>query len=290
MPLSSRPAAPTDSAQSCRTPPSVLRSAQPLRVSAIVPARNEALCINAVIQGLLQLRTPAGQPLIFEVLVADNGSTDATGLVARHAGATVIEVPRPGYGQACWAAVQASHGDVLLFVDGDGAADPQDAPALLAPIEDAIEGAVDLVIGLRQRPDAGAMSPPQRFGNALACALMRWIWRMPATDLGPYRAIRRAAFDALDMQDRSFGWTVEMQVRAHVLGLRVAQVPVRWHARTAGVSKISGTLRGVFGAGVGILGMIARLWWRERQRPARASSNLVFSHPTEGAVHESKEF
>jgi hypothetical protein len=96
---------------------------------------------------------------------------------------------------------------------------------------------------------------------------------MPVADLGPHRAIRREAFDALDMQDRSFGWTVEMQVRAHALGLRVAECPVRWHARTGGVSKISGTLRGVFGAGVGILGMIARLWWRERRRPHLAATS-----------------
>ncbi len=255
------------------------------RVSAIVPARNEALCLDAVIRGLLQLRAQDQQPLISEVVVADNGSTDATGQVARSAGARVVEVPRPGYGQACWAAIQASHGDVLLFVDGDGAADPQDAPALLAALDDE----ADLVIGLRQCPDAGAMSPPQRFGNALACALMRRLWRMPATDLGPYRAIRRTTFDALDMQDRSFGWTVEMQVRAHSLGLRVAQLPVQWHARSAGTSKISGTLRGVVGAGIGILGMITRLWWRERARPRQPFSRFVFSHPTEGAVHGSKK-
>ncbi len=262
------------------------RRALPARVSAIIPARNEALCLDAVIRGLLQLRTPDQQALIFEVVVADNGSTDATGQVARDAGARVIEVAQPGYGQACWAAVQASRGEVLLFVDGDGAADPLDAAALL----EALEGHADLVIGLRQHPDAGAMSPPQRFGNALACALMRGLWRMPAADLGPYRAIRRSTFDLLDMQDRSFGWTVEMQVRAHSLGLRVAERPVHWHARSAGTSKISGTLRGVVGAGIGILGMIGRLWWRERARPPQPVPQLVFSHPTEGAVHESKNF
>jgi glycosyltransferase involved in cell wall biosynthesis len=232
------------------------------------------------------LRTPGGQALDFGVVVADNGSTDATGQVARDAGARVIEVPQPGYGQACWAAVQASTGDVPLFVDGDGAAGPLDAPALLA----ALEAQSDLVIGVRPCPDAGAMSPPQQFGNALACALMRWLWRMPANDLGPYRAIRRSTFDVLDMQDRRFGWTVEMQARAHSLGVRVAELSVCWHARSAGTSKISGTLCGVVGAGIGILGMIARLWWRERARPRKLSPSLVFSHPTEGAVHESQKF
>ena len=233
-------------------------------VSAIVPARNEALCIAAVVRGLLAQRCAHGERLVTEVVVADNGSSDGTAAIARAAGAIVVFVPQPGYGKACWEAVHASHGEVLLFVDGDGAASPQEASAVLAGM--ALDA--DLVVGVRQTIEPGAMTAAQRFGNGLACLLMRSIWRMPAADLGPYRAIRRSAFDALDMQDRSFGWTVEMQVRAHVLGLRVSQVPVTWHARTAGVSKISGTLRGVLGAGVGILGMIARLWWRERRRPA----------------------
>jgi glycosyltransferase involved in cell wall biosynthesis len=237
-------------------------------VSAIVPARNEAPCIRAVVRDLLALRTPQGEPLLLEVVVADNHSSDDTASVARNAGARVIHVAQPGYGRACWEAVQASRGNTLLFVDGDGAADAGDAPALI----DAITHGAHLAIGVRHAPDAGAMTFTQRFGNALACRLMRLVWRMPAADLGPHRAIRRDAFDALDMQDRSFGWTVEMQVRAHLLGLRVAERPVRWHARTAGVSKISGTLRGVVGAGAGILGMIARLWWRERRRPRLAST------------------
>ncbi len=245
-------------------PPGDLRAGPRPTVSAIVPARNEAPCIDAVVRGLLALRTPHGLPLLAEVVVADNNSGDDTASVARDAGARVIHVAQAGYGRACWEAVRASRGSVLLFVDGDGAADPADAPALI----EALATGAHLAIGVRHAPDAGAMTLSQRFGNALACLLMRCLWRMPVADLGPHRAIRRDAFDALDMQDRSFGWTVEMQVRAHVLGLRVAERPVRWHARTAGVSKISGTLRGVVGAGIGILGMIARLWWRERQRPA----------------------
>lgn len=240
------------------------------KVTAIIPARNEAECIGIVIRELLAQRTASGKPLLFEVVVADNGSTDATARIARDAGARVIFVAQPGYGRACWEAVQASVGDVLLFVDGDGAADPREAAALLAEIEYGAE----LVIGVRQHPDPASMSAPQRWGNRLACVFVRLIWRLPITDLGPYRAIRRTAFDALRMRDRSYGWTVEMQVRAHVLGLRVAQRPVQWHARVAGHSKISGTLRGVIGAGLGILGMIARLWWRERRRPASDSVPL----------------
>ncbi len=244
--------------------PGAAASAKPrLSVCAIVPARDEAPCIAGVVQGLLAQRNAQGQPLINEVIVADNGSTDGTAQIAKDAGARTLFVAQAGYGRACWDAVQASTADVLLFVDGDGAADAKDAHALLA----AVEAGADMVIGVRHAPAAGAMSPPQIFGNGLACALMRLIWRMPVRDLGPHRAIRRNAFDALDMQDRSFGWTVEMQVRAHQLRQRVVEVPVAWHARVGGVSKVSGTVRGVWGAGVGILGMIVGLWWRERQRP-----------------------
>jgi glycosyltransferase involved in cell wall biosynthesis len=246
-------------------------------VSAIVPARNEAPCIAAVVHALLAQRSAQGEPLVDDLIVADNGSTDGTAPIALAAGARVVDVPQPGYGQACWQAVQASSGDVLLFVDGDGAADPADAPELLA----AIAAGADLAIGVRHAPDPGAMSLPQRFGNGLACLLMRGLWRMPADDLGPHRAIRRDAFDVLDMQDRSFGWTVEMQVRAHTLRLRVAHCPVRWHARSGGVSKISGTVRGVLGAGIGILGMITRLWWRERHRRPHTAAEPA--HPARRA-------
>lgn len=233
------------------------------RVSAIVPARNEAPCIAAVVTGLLALRDARGQPLVHEVVVADNGSTDGTAEAASAAGARVVWVPVPGYGQACWSAVLASRGEVLLFADGDGAAAAADAPGLLRAIDDGAQ----LVVGVRVRPEPGSMSLSQRWGNALACTLMRLIWRMPARDLGPYRAIERQAFDALEMQDRGFGWTVEMQVRAHRLRMRVAERAVGWQRRAGGHSKISGTWRGVLGAGIGILGMIARLWWRERHRP-----------------------
>jgi glycosyltransferase involved in cell wall biosynthesis len=252
------------------------------RVSAIVPARDESECIAAVVLGLLALRDSQGWPCIDEVVVADNGSRDGTAMRARAAGARVVDAQPAGYGMACWAGVQASHGDWLLFVDGDGAADAHDAPALLQ----ALASGADLAIGLRVRPDPHAFTAPQRFGNALACALMRRIWRMPALDLGPHRAIRRHAFDALDMRDRAFGWTVEMQVRAHLQGLRVTQLPVHWRARLGGRSKISGTVRGVIGAGLGIVGMVARLWWRERQR----SAGRLASPPVHAAITPLHEF
>ena len=246
----------------CTTIPASNLAHESFTVSAIVPARNEAECIARVVRGLLKQCGTDGLPLLAEVVVADNGSTDGTAELARAAGARVVAVAQAGYGQACWHAVQASRGKVLLFVDGDGAANPEDAVQLLQ----AVRLGADLVVGVRHQVDPDALTATQRFGNGLACTLMRWLWRMPASDLGPYRAIRRHSFDMLDMQDRSFGWTVEMQVRAHVLRLNVQERPVRWHARWAGQSKISGTWRGVCGAGLGILGMIARLWWRERRR------------------------
>ena len=232
-------------------------------VTAIIPARNEEGNIAAVVQALLQQTNSAGQRLISEVIVADNGSTDRTAKLAQAAGATVVFVPIAGYGRACWEASKVAQGNVLLFVDGDGAADPANAAEILSKV---FEGA-DLVIGERSHPDPHSMSGAQRFGNALACALIRLLWRAPVNDLGPYRAIRRAAFDSIDMRDRSFGWTVEMQVRAHVLRMTVAQVPVAWHARLSGNSKISGTFGGIVGAGLGILGMVCRLWLQERRRP-----------------------
>jgi Glycosyl transferase family 2 len=248
---------------------------QGVRVSALVPARNEAQCIGGVVRDLLAQRGAGGAPLLHEVVVADNGSSDGTAAAARAAGARVVSVPQPGYGQACWHAAQASVGEILLFVDGDGAARPSQARLLLAGLA---QGA-DMAIGVRQNVEPGAMGLSQRVGNRLACVLMRGLWGAPVLDLGPFRAIRREAFEALDMQDRSFGWTVEMQVRAQLLGLCVVHAPVDWRRRAAGVSKISGTLRGVVGAALGIFGMIARLWWREHQRasarPLRPGSTPV---------------
>jgi glycosyltransferase involved in cell wall biosynthesis len=235
-----------------------------LRVSAIIPALNEAQTIESVVRELIALQRSHGAPLLFEVIVANNGSTDATSALASKSGAKVIDVAQRGYGQACWMACEQAVGDVLLFVDGDGAVDVNDIPSLLMEIS----SGADMVIGNRCHYDPGSMTSTQVFGNWFACYLMNAIWGMNAKDLGPLRAIRRDAYVALGMQDRSYGWTVEMQVRAHVLGMRTAQREVSWRARAGGSSKVSGTLRGAVGAGFGILGMIFRIWLGERRRLA----------------------
>jgi glycosyltransferase involved in cell wall biosynthesis len=231
-----------------------------MKVSAIIPAYDEAQNIGLVVKGLLALENGSGDPLIFEVIVGDNNSSDGTGGLARLAGARVVDVAQQGYGSACFSACRAACGDVLLFVDGDHTADLSQTGQLIEPL---VIGA-DMVIGARRDAQHGSMTLPQRFGNALACALVRLIWRAPVTDLGPFRAIKRDAYERIRMRDRSYGWTIEMQVRAIELGLKTVEVPVRWLPRHAGVSKVSGTVRGVLGAGVGILSTIARLWWRRR--------------------------
>jgi glycosyltransferase involved in cell wall biosynthesis len=233
-------------------------------VSAIIPAYNEAENISLVVEGLLSLRDDIGDALVEEVIVADNNSTDDTAFLASAAGAKVIHVAAQGYGSACAAACEIANGEIFLFVDGDHTADLSETSKLL----DAVRVGAELAIGARVHATRGSMTLPQRFGNALACWLIRIIWRAPVHDLGPFRAIRRNAYARIGMRDRAYGWTIEMQVRAIQLGIRTVEVPVRWLPRYAGQSKVSGTVRGVIGAGVGILSTIARFWWRERRERA----------------------
>ena len=217
-------------------------------IKLVIPARDEERAIGQVVRSVISQ--------VDRVIVADNGSTDSTAEVARAAGAHVVHVPDAGYGRACLAAVDAAKGcDILVFMDGDASDDPADLAKLLAPI---LDHEADLVIGSRLLGDcdAGALTLPQRFGNTLACVLMHRIWGFKFTDLGPFRAIRKSSYDALKMEAETFGWTVEMQVRALKIGLRCAEVPVHYRARI-GTSKISGTVRGVILAGWYILSTIA---------------------------------
>lgn len=229
-------------------------------VRIVIPARNEAPAIARVVESV--------RKRVDRVIVVDNGSTDGTGDLARAAGAHVVEEPRAGYGRSCLAGIAAADdADVIVFMDGDGADDARDLPALLAPIE---ADAADFVVGSRLAGgavEAGALTWPQRAGNALACGLMRRIWAGPFTDLGPFRAIRADALARLSMEAPTYGWTVEMQIRALKVGLACAEVPVRYRRRV-GVSKVSGTVKGVALAGTYILGVTAREALTPAPRPA----------------------
>ena len=224
------------------------------QVSVIIPALNEEDCVGTAVRGI-KSAAPNG---ICEVIVADNGSTDRTALEAMNAGALVVSEPERGYGAACLAAIAKldPKTNIILFMDADLADAPEDAHALIAPL---IDGRADMVIGSRTLGtiESGAMSAPQRFGNWLAPALVRFIWGVHYSDLGPFRAIRRDALERLAMADRDFGWTIEMQVRAAKMDMRICERPVLYRRRV-GTSKISGTVRGVILAGWKILYVIAR--------------------------------
>lgn len=194
------------------------------------------------------------------VIVADNGSTDATAEIARAHGATVVHAPERGYGAACLRAMEVLPEDChsVVFLQADLSEEPEETYRLLAPL---LDGRADLVIGSRTLGNAepGALLPHQQFGNTLACTLIRWIYGFRYTDLGPFRAIRADALRALGMRDRNYGWTVEMQVRALQHGLRVMEVPVSYRRRFAGVNKVSGNLRASLAAGWKIIWTIVKL-------------------------------
>lgn len=241
-----------------------------MRVAVVIPALDEEHSIGRVVRAMAAAVTSAGH--VVQVYVADNGSRDRTADEARAAGAVVVVEPRRGYGAACLAALRAVPAspstDAVLFADGDGADDPKDVPALLGPVA---TGQADLVIGSRAwgerlgLAEPGALGRAQRFGNRLATSLLRVLFAQRATDLGPFRVIRHGALMQLQMDDRGFGWTVQMQARAARLGLRVMEVPVRYHRRRTGRSKVSGDLKASAHAGVVILSTIAREAARSRR-------------------------
>lgn len=213
-------------------------------VAVVIPALNEEQSIAKVVSAI--------PGWVDDIVVVDNGSWDSTPEIAARYGARVLSEPRRGYGAACLQGISQLHDpDVVLFMDGDFSDRPEEAPALVDPI---ISGAADLVVGSRvlgQR-ESGALSPQARFGNWLACWLMRFLWNARYTDLGPFRAISFTALQRLHMADPDYGWTVEMQIKAARDRLKVLEVPVSYRRRI-GKSKVSGTLRGVVGAGTKIL-------------------------------------
>ena len=249
-----------------------------MTVGVAIPALNEAQSIGLVVGDLLAQRNADGTRIVDEVVVCDNGSTDATAARAAQAGARVARQDQPGYGRACQAAIGAlAPADIVLFTDADHAFHADQAVRLL----DGVSAGADLAIGSRTlgQPDQGALTRSQRAGNWVATRLIRALWGQRATDLGPYRAIRSQALARLDMRDATFGWTVEMQVKAIQHGMKTVEVPVDTRRRI-GQSKISGTLRGAVGAGCGILGMIARLRWQQRRTVRQPMVRAA--HPNRG--------
>ena len=192
--------------------------------------------------------------------MVDNGSTDNTARVAHAAGATVLTESRRGYGLACQRGIQYAHermADVVIFLDGDYSDYPAELPQLLEPV---IRGEADFVVGSRTQDTQarGALLPQARYGNWLACTLMRIIWGIRHTDLGPFRAIKVPQLQHLEMRDPTFGWTIEMQIKAHLAGIRATEVAVSYRQRI-GTSKITGTFSGTLRASAKILWTIVSL-------------------------------
>lgn len=225
------------------------------RIGVVIPALDEEKAIARVIADIPEW--------VDEIVVADNGSRDRTAEIARQAGARVVHERERGYGAACQAGIAALRlADIVVFLDGDRSDDASEMGALVDPIAG---DRADFVVGSRVAGNAarGSLTPQQRFGNWLACRLIRLIWGAAFTDLGPFRAIRRDTLQALGMTDRKYGWTVEMQIKAARRGVGTLEVPVSYRPRI-GVSKISGTFHGSVKAGAGILGVIARSAFRQR--------------------------
>jgi len=227
-----------------------------VRVSVIIPTHNEAGAIERVLAEI-----PAD--LTTEVIVVDSNSNDGTPQIAGRMGARVVQEPRRGYGRACLTGLATANSpDIVVFLDGDYSDRPSELPLLLAPI---IEGHADITLGsrLQKQLSAGALPWHQVFGNRLAASLIRIIYGLDITDLGPFRAGRAEVLRALALEEPTYGWAVEMILKGALAGFRVVEVPVSYHPRI-GKSKISGTLKGTIGAGWFILSLIVRYYFRRR--------------------------
>jgi glycosyltransferase involved in cell wall biosynthesis len=233
-------------------------------VSVIIPTHNEAQAIGRVLGDL-----PSN--LVTEVIVVDSNSNDGTPEIAANMGARVVREAHRGYGRACLTGIaNAKAPDVVVFLDGDYSDRPSELPIILAPI---IEGRADITLGSRlggkSNPDA--LPWHQSFGNRLAATLIRLLYGVKVSDLGPFRAGRADVLRALELEEATYGWAVEMILKGALAGVRILEVPVSYHARI-GKSKISGTLKGSLGAAWFILSLIVRYYFRRRRagtpRPA----------------------
>jgi glycosyltransferase involved in cell wall biosynthesis len=220
----------------------------PILVDVIIPALNEEKSVGHVLRDL-------PKDMIRNIVVSDNGSKDQTAKVAQESGAKVVFQPLPGYGNAClkaleWISTQ-SPPDILVFLDGDYSDYPEEIKDLIQPI---IKDDIDLVIGSRVlgKREKGSLTVPQVFGNWLATRLIKILYGYSFTDLGPFRAVKYDKFLEANMVDKNYGWTVELQVKAAKLGWKCTEIPVKYRKRI-GVSKVSGTIKGVVFAGYKIL-------------------------------------
>lgn len=216
-------------------------------IRVVIPAHNESASIGKVVKAV-------PEKWVTEIVVVSNASTDDTKEVAQNAGATVLDQPLKGYGHSCLSGITycLERGtDIIVFLDGDYSDYPEEMPVVLQPV---LEEKADMVIGSRALGErqTGSMTIPQVFGNWLATRLIRLFFGVRFTDLGPFRAITMEAIQKLAMQDKTYGWTVEMQVKAAKQGLRCVEVPVNYRRRI-GKSKVSGTIKGAFMAGIKIL-------------------------------------
>ena len=218
-------------------------------IKVIIPAFNEENSVGKVLKDI-------PSHLVDEIIVVNNASTDRTEVEASKAGATVLNEPTPGYGRAClkgmeYLASLPNEVDIVVFLDADYSDHPQEMEMLVEPI---LQGVADLVIGSRAlgKLEKGAMTPQQLFGNWLATRLLRLLYGAKFTDLGPFRAIKYSSLKQIDMQDKTYGWTVEMQLKAAKYGLKCLEVPVNYRKRL-GFSKISGTVKGTLMAGYKII-------------------------------------
>ena len=235
-----------------------------MRVSVVIPTRNEAQAIDRVLADL-----PSDQ--VTEVIVVDNNSTDRTAEIAARMGARVVSEARRGYGQACLTGIASAHApDVVVFLDGDYSDRPAELPLLLTPIA---EGHADITIGSRLAGPRipGAFPWHARFGNWLAAGLIRKLYGVNITDLGPFRAVRADVLRVVDLEETTYGWAVELILKGATQGLRIVEVPISYYPRI-GKSKISGTLKGTIGATWFILSRIALYYFRQRKHSAPQSA------------------
>jgi glycosyltransferase involved in cell wall biosynthesis len=228
-----------------------------MRISVIIPTHNEARAIGRVLADL-----PAEQ--VTEVIVVDSNSSDGTPEIAASVGARVVQEPRRGYGRACLTGLAAANSpDIVVFLDGDYSDRPSELPILLEPI---IQGQADITLGSRLRGEhiPTALPSHQAFGNRLAAGLIRVLYGLAITDLGPFRAGRADVLRALGLEEATYGWAVEMILKGAVNGFRVVEVPVSYYPRI-GKSKIGGTVKGTVGAAWFILSLTVRYYFRHRK-------------------------